>query len=380
MGTFNVTTSNATEPNDWNHGNNPTHEDILKLIELICPIREDYVVRLIAFVIFIAFGGLGNITLLVIIFKDRQLRTAPNILISNLAIADLLYILVTGPINFEHEIHPCWFSGRIPCAIKNYAPVVCKCACVYSLVALSRERYSAIVQGMHALKSRTKFISLCWAIGAWVIGFVVAAPILTTNFSKVQEWFGISILCQSVERGSKRAKIYELTTFGIFYTIPLIFILIHYTKMAHFLIVSTNQFKHKNDSFKKQTVARRRLAYLAIAITIFFCVFSLPSFILSFMYQFTTSIELKGEPLTKFRHSCYFMTLINSSLNPYLVFILSSAHRERLKMCVLCRTPSKKKNVSNTMSMRMASTASVSEQRTRVLSFANDSEIQVSRG
>ena len=350
--------TNRTELDNKILTNLPSYHDIMNIIlQYICPVREDYVVRLIVFVIFIAFGVLGNCTLLMIIFKDRQLRTAPNILISNLAIADLLYILVTGPISFEHEIHPCWFSGRIPCALKNFAPVVCKCACVYSLVALSRERYSAIVQGIHSFQPRTKLISLCWAAGAWMFGLIVASPILTTDFSTVRDFLNVPIMCQSVERGSKTAKIYELTTFFVLYIAPLTFIVIHYTKMSHFIIVSTNRFKQKNDSFKKQTKARRRLAYMAIAITTFFCVFSLPSFILSFMYHFKPEHDFQGETLTKFRHSCYFMTLTNSSLNPYLVFIVSSVHRERLKMCVLCRKPTK----TGTMSMRLVSSASISE-------------------
>ncbi len=58
-----------------------SNEEILKFFYLhVCPVREDYIKRLIIFVIFIIFGVLGNVTI-----KHRNPRNAPNILISNLA-------------------------------------------------------------------------------------------------------------------------------------------------------------------------------------------------------------------------------------------------------------------------------------------------------
>ncbi|XP_072019679.1 gastrin-releasing peptide receptor-like [Amphiura filiformis] len=324
------------------------HNDLIKdIIKDICAIQEDYVWRLVMFVIFLVFGIFGNIALLIIILKNRHLRNAPNILIINLTIADLLYIMVTGPIKFENEIHPCWMSGRIPCALRNYAPVVCQCACAYSLVALSRERYSAIVHGVHSRKSRTKRVSFYWAILAWVLGFIVASPILTTYFTTEKDIFNITISCQSVERGSGRAKIFEVCKLFMLYIIPLTLIMIHYTKMAYFLISSSNVFKERNNTFKKQIKARKRLAYITMIITLFFCIFSLPSFTYSLMFHFKSMNEFKGEPVTKFRHFYYFMSLANSSLSPWLVFVLSSTHRKCLKRCCNCTKPSNNSNVLN---------------------------------
>ncbi len=302
----------------------------------ICPIREDYVKRLIIFMLLIAFGIIGNVAVLCIIMKHRHLRNAPNILISNLAMADLAYIMVYAPLAFENEIHPCWTSGRLLCAMRNYAPVVCRCACVYSLVALSRERYLAIVHGMHARKSHTKRVSLCWAILAWAVGFIVASPILTPNFTTIKDIWNITISCQSVERGSERAKIYETCAFFILYIFPLTAIVTHYSKMARFLTASTHAFRDNYSTFRQQTRVRKRLAYMGIIITIFFCLFSLPSFIFTFIFHFAPDDTLQGEPGIRFRHLYYFMSLANSSLDPWLVFILSSSHRKRLKACVCC--------------------------------------------
>ncbi len=325
------------------------------------------------------FGVLGNVTLLIVTIKHRNLRNAPNILISNLAIADLLFILVTGPTHFENEIHPCWFSGKFLCALKHYAPVVFRCTCVYSLVALSRERYLVIVvHGMHTLKSRTKLVGVCWAMCAWVVGFIVAAPILTTNFATVYDIQNITVSCQAVERRSSRAKIYEVCKLFITYLISLIAIAIHCSKMAHFLIVSTTKFKLRNPTFRRQRRTRMRLAYMTIVITLLFGLSSLPSVIFDFMFHFKPQ-NFKGE--IKFRHLSYFMSLANSSLNPWLIFYLSSAHRECLKMCIFCRKPyhetQSTQGISQSASLRVTNIPSNRNQTTssRVVSVQNSTDI-----
>ena len=124
--------------------------------ETVCVARTHYFARMTIFAFFVLFGVIGNIALLFVILKDKHLRNAPNILISNLAVADLVYILVMGPIRIEHEIHPCWLKGELACAFRYYAPVVCQCTCVYSLVALSRREIFCYNSRKYIPESRIK--------------------------------------------------------------------------------------------------------------------------------------------------------------------------------------------------------------------------------
>lgn len=57
-----------------------------------------YVNTVISCVIFMV-GIVGNSTLLRIIYKNKCMRNRPNVLIGSLALGDLLYILITIPIN-----------------------------------------------------------------------------------------------------------------------------------------------------------------------------------------------------------------------------------------------------------------------------------------
>ncbi|XP_072041515.1 bombesin receptor subtype-3-like [Amphiura filiformis] len=295
--------------------------------QTICATRESFKARMVIYVLFVLFGVIGNIALLFIILKDKHLRNSPNILISNLALADLMYILIVGPIRIEHEIHPCWLRGALSCALKNYTPVVCQCACVYSLVALSRERYSAVVTGIKAHMSKSTKLTLCWAVAAWILGVIFASPILTDKFSYISH----EVLCSSVKRGSFQGQFYEVTKVLMLYFIPVTIIAVHYSIMARALLQSTTTFNTNSSQFVKQVNARKRLAYLSITLSVFFIMFWFPNYVYTLTYHFKPPDEWDfSDSFFIFRQVQYFMSLANSSLNPWLVFILSSSHRRRL--------------------------------------------------
>lgn len=57
-----------------------------------------YINTAFSFLIF-AVGIIGNVTLLRIICQNKSMRNGPNALIASLAMGDILYIVIDGPIN-----------------------------------------------------------------------------------------------------------------------------------------------------------------------------------------------------------------------------------------------------------------------------------------
>ena len=172
--------------------------------------RKHYIVSMVLFSLFALFGIIGNNALLFVILKAKLLWNAPNILLCNLTLADLLYIIVTGPIRIEHEVNPCWFQGQLLCRLRFYAPVVCHCACVYSLVVLSREMYLPIASEIHSRKRNGIRITIFWTILSWTLGIIIATPMLSKNFvTRKGPLEGMFIVCQSALRGSKKAVVYR---------------------------------------------------------------------------------------------------------------------------------------------------------------------------
>ena len=306
------------------------------ILRLMCMTNNDYLIHMILLALFSITGVIGNVCLLCVVWSDTKLRNSPNILLTNLAFADLMYILVTAPIRIEHELHPCWLMGPGWCMFRNFVPVVCQSVCVLSLVALSRERYSAIVHGFQSRFNTNRFgVIIACVATLWVLSILCGMPIFW--FSYVNNAYA----CINVSKSSLSAKIYETCRMVFLFVLPLMLIAFHYFKMASTLLKSTKSFQDSNSTFIKQTRARARLAYLAITISVFFGVFWFPSVVYEMWFHFANNEQHFMEArefINTFRHFHYYMSLANSCLNPWIVFIMSSSHRRKLLQPFSCCT------------------------------------------
>lgn len=157
-------------------------------------------------------------------------------------------------------------------------------------------------------------------------------------------WFSYvnnAYACINVSKSSLSAKIYETCRMVFLFVLPLMLIAFHYFKMASTLLKSTKSFQDSNSTFIKQTRARARLAYLAITISVFFGVFWFPSVVYEMWFHFANNEQHFMEArefINTFRHFHYYMSLANSCLNPWIVFIMSSSHRRKLLQPFSCCT------------------------------------------
>ncbi|XP_072014418.1 bombesin receptor subtype-3-like [Amphiura filiformis] len=290
----------------------------------------------LVFFIFTVIGVIGNVTLLFAILLNKQLLSVPNIFIVNLTIADLVYMLATAPFNIRHELTACWLLGTTACKIKHYVPIVAQGACVFSLAALSRERYTAIVKGFESRHKSSRRTLLIIGI-CWIIGLIIGIPVLVITKTNT---FGLLCQYMPIDDGFTWAKGYIIFIFLILYIFPFLVISIHYAEIARTLcknsiaqLTDTNQAAI---SMIRQVQARKRLALIVIIITVFFGLFWFPYHVYHMWYMFTKNHEnIRGNKIQVqfFRHFYNYMSLANSCLNPWVVFLMSSAHRSPLIKC-----------------------------------------------
>ncbi|XP_072021029.1 LOW QUALITY PROTEIN: bombesin receptor subtype-3-like [Amphiura filiformis] len=336
--------------------------DVLKDICWRSVISTNFVV---VFLIIVTFIGLtGNVGLLLVVLRNPVLRSAPNILIINIVVSDLLYISSTAPFYTKHEFgRPCWLMGSVACKFRHYIPMVCQASCIFSLTALSRERYSAIVHGVESRISRSLKRTFWMVAAAWLAGLFVGIPVLfftkTTHFD---------IMCLYMPVKSKWAQTYMVFIFAFLYIIPLLFITIHHFCIVKELYHSNVSVLAQNPSAANQIRARKRLAQIVLVITIFFAVFWFPHYAYTLWFMFTRYskqiTENKGLPKV-FRHFNYYMALANSLLNPWIVFIMSSVHRNTLMQFVDCLRCAKGKRVKSGVRVEAPSFSRVSTSYSR---------------
>ncbi|XP_066909216.1 tachykinin-like peptides receptor 99D isoform X1 [Halyomorpha halys] len=128
------------------------------------------------------FGGMvivatgGNLIVIWIVLAHKRMRTVTNYFLVNLAIADAMVSSLNVTFNYTYMVNSDWPFGRPYCKISQFVAVLSICASVFTLMAISVDRYMAI---MHPLRPRMgRRMTLCIAAGIWVIGSVFSLPML----------------------------------------------------------------------------------------------------------------------------------------------------------------------------------------------------------
>lgn len=84
------------------------------------------------------------------------MRSTTNLLIINLAVADLLFVIFCVPFTATDYILPMWPFGDLWCKFVQYMIVVTCHASVYTLVLMSLDRFLAVVHPITSMSIRTE--------------------------------------------------------------------------------------------------------------------------------------------------------------------------------------------------------------------------------
>lgn len=140
----------------------------------------------------ILFGGMvivatgGNLIVIWIVLANKRMRTVTNYFLVNLAIADAMVSSLNVTFNYTYMVNSDWPFGRLYCKISQFVAVLSICASVFTLMAISVDRYMAI---MHPLRPRMgRRMTLCIAAGIWVIGVAFSLPMLLFFTTYTQDY------------------------------------------------------------------------------------------------------------------------------------------------------------------------------------------------
>uniref|UniRef100_A0A8R1HL72 G_PROTEIN_RECEP_F1_2 domain-containing protein n=1 Tax=Caenorhabditis japonica TaxID=281687 RepID=A0A8R1HL72_CAEJA len=139
--------------------------------EEICRFRgttENYTIAVTFFIIFL-LSVIGNSLVLIVIIKQRAMRSITNIYLMNLAASDMMLSVVCMPPTLVSMVMNCWMFGNYMCKILAYLQPVVVTASAYTLAVIAFERYFAICKPLHSRIWQTRshayaMITLVWTI------------------------------------------------------------------------------------------------------------------------------------------------------------------------------------------------------------------------
>ncbi|XP_071345520.1 gastrin-releasing peptide receptor-like [Trachinotus anak] len=294
--------------------------------------------------IIIIVGLVGNITLMKTCLLVKSMRTVPNLFLSSLALGDLLLLVTCAPVDASRYLVDEWLFGRVGCKMIPFIQLTSVGVSVFTLTALSADRYKAIVKPLDNHRSSAT-VSICLRVGAiWLISVTLAIPeavfsdLHTFTTSHTNETF---VTCAPFPHaGELHPKIHSTASFLIFYLIPLFIISVYYCFIACSLVRSSVDIPAEGHlHLQRQIKSRKRLAKTVLVFVALFAVCWLPSHVIylyrSFHYnQVDTSL---GHFIASV--CARILAFTNSCVNPFALYLMSKSFSKHFNKQLCCTSP-----------------------------------------
>ncbi|KAL5288617.1 hypothetical protein ACFFRR_009073 [Megaselia abdita] len=304
---------------------------------------ETYIVPVVFLIIFVV-GVIGNGTLVIIFFRHRSMRNIPNTYILSLAMADLLVIIVCVPLASILYTVEAWPWGSTMCRVTEFAKDISIGVSVFTLTALSGERYCAIVNPLR--KIQTKPLTVFTASMIWLLALLFALPaaiISDTDTEVLSNNKEIAFCTPFGKNRTSRTMYTKYTVVGkalIYYIIPLVVIGALYLLMAHRLRKSAREITSEIAGPQSRNQARAR-RYVARMVVVFVVVF----FACFFPYHvFQLWFHLHPKAMDDFDQFWNILRIVgfctsffNSCVNPVALYCVSGVFREHFNHYLCCR-------------------------------------------
>ena len=125
-------------------------------------------------------GLTGNGLVIYVIVTKPRMRTVTNLLLLNLAIADVCFVIVIPPFTAYTQATSSWPFGDVPCRLMHYLVNVTAYVTVYTLVLIAALRYATIVHSTSTVRYRTRGNVMLAVAGIWALMLLVNSPILAS--------------------------------------------------------------------------------------------------------------------------------------------------------------------------------------------------------
>ncbi|XP_033225803.1 orexin receptor type 1-like [Belonocnema kinseyi] len=307
----------------------------------------------------------ANILVIVVVFKYHYMRSVTNYFVVNLSIADLLVTMICMPMAVSQAVSIIWVYGEIMCKLFFYLQGVAVAASVFTITAMSIDRYLAIRSPIAFRRVFNRKSTIIVIIALWVVSLTIFAPILRAvtlqspitdldNITLVGQWANENdvqtlkppqfyVCSEDFKPLGIHAHIFGAVCFVLVYAIPGFIVVMAYSMMGRTLCARKPPFDC--DSIEGSASSqqgfrlvreRRRVAWILLLLAVLFALCWLPYNVLRLLVDLGVISE--GRAMSEVLSYCLFLGHANSALNP-IVYCFMTRNFRRSVSEILCRSP-----------------------------------------
>ncbi|XP_020300124.1 tachykinin-like peptides receptor 99D isoform X2 [Pseudomyrmex gracilis] len=279
--------------------------------------------------IIVATGG--NLIVIWIVLAHRRMRTVTNYFLVNLSIADAMVSTLNVTFNYIYMLNSHWPFGTLYCKICQFIAVLTICASVFTLMAISIDRYMAIV---NPLKPRMgKKATLCVAIVIWIVSAILSLPMLIfyTTYTHIFVNGEVRVICYSDwphrnENGhSYDEYLYNVIFMILTYFLPIGSMTFTYARVG--LELWGSQSIGEATARQLENIrSKRRVVKMMMVVVVIFAVCWLPFHVYFIVVSYVPEITNKPYIQEVFL-GIYWLAMSNSMYNPIIYCWMNTRFR-----------------------------------------------------
>ncbi|KAM8765553.1 kiSS-1 receptor [Rhynchonycteris naso] len=285
-------------------------------------------------------GLTGNLLVIFVICRHKQMRTVTNFYIANLAATDVTFLLCCVPFTALLYPLPAWVLGDFMCKFVNYIQQVSVQATCATLTAMSVDRWYVTVFPLHALHRRTPRLALFVSLGIWVGSAAVSAPVLALHRLSP----GPRTYCSEAFPSRTLERAFALYNLLALYLLPLVATCACYGAMLRHLGRAALRPAPADSALQRQLLAERadavraKVSRLVAAVVLLFatCWGPIQLFLVLQALGPAGSWHPRSYTAYALKIWAHCMSYSNSALNPLLYAFLGSHFRQALRGVCPC--------------------------------------------
>ncbi|XP_031556288.1 melatonin receptor type 1C-like isoform X2 [Actinia tenebrosa] len=259
-----------------------------------------------------------------------------NLIIGNLAVADLAVCLLKVPVSVATIVAGSWVLGELLCNIVGFINALLLFEVLYSLALVSISRYCCVVSPSKFSSLFTKQRTFFMIGGTWILSILCAVPpIFHWGSYHYEEGKAICVISMN------ESLSYTIVLAMVQFIIPFLLITVPYCKIFRFLQTHNRRLSANSitSSFRRQSRTSLfhdfKMTKLLLIIVIFFVACWTPYSVVNLLAGFNiiNPIPLGLDAV------CNLLTFLSSSCNPYIYGLLNNQFQKGFRdvFCGLCQ-------------------------------------------
>ncbi|XP_034487365.1 tachykinin-like peptides receptor 99D [Drosophila innubila] len=283
-------------------------------------------------VVIVATGG--NLIVVWIVLTTKRMRTVTNYFIVNLSIADAMVSSLNVTFSYYYMLDGDWPFGEFYCKVSQFIAMLSICASVFTLMAISIDRYVAIMKPLQPRMSKRRNLAIAAVI--WLSSSLISCPsLLFFKTEEVKVGNATRIVCypdwpDGPMNHSKMEHLHNILIMILTYFLPIISMTVTYSRVGIELWGSKTIGEYTPRQVENVRSKRRVVKMMIVVVLIFgFCWLPFHSyFIITSCYP----AIVEAPYIQELYLVIYWLAMSNSMYNPIIYCWMNSRFRYGFKM------------------------------------------------